>query len=39
MMTYFDRLIATCEDFGLPEDEAAALGARVNAACEQLALS
>ncbi|MCL2371489.1 hypothetical protein FWC63_01965 [Candidatus Saccharibacteria bacterium] len=39
MMTYFDRFLATCEDFNLPADEAAALGVRVNAACEKLALS
>jgi hypothetical protein len=38
-MTYFDRFLATCEDFDLPPKEAELLGERVNAACERLALS
>jgi len=38
-LTYFDKLEATCEDFGLPERETAMLAERVNAACERLALS
>ena len=38
-MTYYDQYVATCEDFGMPEGEAAMLGERVNMACEKLVLS